>query len=86
MAMTDAMAVSMVEGGGIADTIGGGIGIATVVVGIAIAGITTVTTVDMTGAIIAASPGKQSKMQGRLENLPYIYKRNSYLLLHSTHT
>ena len=64
MAMTDAMAASMVEGGGIADTIiGGGAGIATVVVGITIAGITIVTIVDMTGAIIGAS-GKQTKKCG----------------------
>jgi hypothetical protein len=68
--MTDAMAASMVEGGGIADTIiGGGTGIATIVVGIAIAGITTVTIVDMTGAIIGAS-GKQTKCGAGYKTCP----------------
>jgi len=67
-AMTDAMVASMEEGGGIADTTSGtaidGAGIAIIVVGIAITGITTVTTVGtMIGATIAAS-GKEIKNLG----------------------
>src|SRR5262245_59239137 len=83
MAMTDVMAASTEEGGGIAVMTGDGIGIATIV-GIAIAGITTVTIADtMTGAIIGASPGKKGENVGKEVGKHALH---FYLLLHITHT